>query len=345
MSKPSKSMQLLEKSIHAVIAAIEIYNKPDFKYREEAFCILMTNAWEILLKAKLLSENKNDIRVIYIQDNKINKDGSKSKRRKYKQNRCGNKITIDLFKALNLLNSKYDAEIDNACAGNIELLVEIRDNAVHFHNADPEFTKKVLEVGTASLRSYITYVQQWFEYDLSKYNFYLMPISFFHSFELESFSVSKREIQMKRLIDYIQRKEFEIESDVSNPHNITLRFETRFVKSESTDVPKVRYTNNPNAPAVRIQEEDVIKSKYPLNYKRLTEKLRGRYTNFKQTRRYHKIRKSLETKEAFCRVRLLDPNNPKSSQQKFYSTEIFKEFDKYYTKRQRMASVRLTNNQ
>lgn len=327
-------MQLLEKSIHAVIAAIEIYNKPDFKYREEAFCILMTNAWEILLKAKLLSECNNDIRSIYIQDYVIKKDGSKGKRKEYKLNRCGNKITIDLFKTLNLLNSKYDAEINNACIGNIELLVEIRDNAIHFHNTDLGFTKKVLEVGTASLRSYITYVQQWFDYDLSKYNFYLMPISFFHSFELESFSVSKREKQMKRLLDYIQQKEIEMDANVDDPHNITLRFETKFVKSQATDAVEVRYTNNPNAPAVRVQVEDVIKSTYPLNYKRLTDRLRERYTDFKQTQRYHKIRRSLESNDTCCRTRLLDPNNPKSSQQKFYSTEIFKEFDKHYTKRQ-----------
>lgn len=71
MSKPSKSVQLLEKSIHAVISAIEIYNKPDFKYREESFCILTANAWEILLKAKLLAERGNDIRAIYVRCQEI----------------------------------------------------------------------------------------------------------------------------------------------------------------------------------------------------------------------------------------------------------------------------------
>lgn len=31
--------KLLEKSVHAALSAIEVYNKPDFKYREESFCI------------------------------------------------------------------------------------------------------------------------------------------------------------------------------------------------------------------------------------------------------------------------------------------------------------------
>jgi len=35
---------LLEKSISAAISAIEIYNKPDFKYREESLIILLVNA-------------------------------------------------------------------------------------------------------------------------------------------------------------------------------------------------------------------------------------------------------------------------------------------------------------
>lgn len=333
MSKPTKSIQLLEKSIQAVISAIEIYNKPDFKYREEAFCILMTNAWEVLLKAKLLAENRNNIQIIYIKESVIKKDGKRGKKQEYKKNRCGNNVTIDMFKALNLLNSKYDAEINNACVSNLELLVEIRDNAIHFHNTDLEFTKKVLEVGTASLRSYITYVQQWFDYDLSKYNFYLMPISFFHSFELDSFSISRREKQMKRLLDYIKQKETEIDTDVSNPHNITLRFETHFVKSNEADAVEVRYTNNPNAPAIRVQEIDVIKNKYPLSYKRLTNKLRERYIDFKLTNQYHEIRKLLESNSKYCKTRLLDPDNPKSSHQKFYSPEIFKEFDRHYRKR------------
>lgn len=37
----------------AMLAAIEIYNKPQFSYRDECFTILLVNAWELLLKATL----------------------------------------------------------------------------------------------------------------------------------------------------------------------------------------------------------------------------------------------------------------------------------------------------
>ena len=45
-----------------MISAIEIYNKPDFKYREETFAILAINSWELLLKEKWLKENNNKVR-------------------------------------------------------------------------------------------------------------------------------------------------------------------------------------------------------------------------------------------------------------------------------------------
>ena len=51
---------LLSNSRAAMLAAIEIYNKPLFTYRDECFAILLINAWELLLKA-ILSKNKQKI--------------------------------------------------------------------------------------------------------------------------------------------------------------------------------------------------------------------------------------------------------------------------------------------
>ena len=55
-------MRFFRKAEEALLAAIELYNKPDFRYREEAFAILALNAWELLLKAKLLAESDNQAR-------------------------------------------------------------------------------------------------------------------------------------------------------------------------------------------------------------------------------------------------------------------------------------------
>jgi len=42
----------------AMLAAIEIYNKPQIAYRDECFSILLVNAWELLLKATLSKKEK-----------------------------------------------------------------------------------------------------------------------------------------------------------------------------------------------------------------------------------------------------------------------------------------------
>ena len=50
----SLSKELLDRTVLAMVAAIEIYNKPGFPYRNESFTILAINGWELLLKAKWL---------------------------------------------------------------------------------------------------------------------------------------------------------------------------------------------------------------------------------------------------------------------------------------------------
>lgn len=49
---------MLDKSEEAFLMAIEIYNKPTIKYRLEGFAFFICNAWELLLKAKILNEGK-----------------------------------------------------------------------------------------------------------------------------------------------------------------------------------------------------------------------------------------------------------------------------------------------
>ena len=331
MPKPSRSSQLLERSVSAAVSAIEIYNKPDFKYREESFCILMVNAWELLFKAKIIKDNNNNPSNIYIKEPVKKKDGTCGKRLIYRENRCKNYVTIDLFRSIEKI-VHAGTIIDSACRANIELLVEIRDNATHFFNKDILLNKKILEIGTATLRSYVTLVNEWFEYDLNKYNFYLMPLSFFHPYELDSFSITKRDLQISRLLDYILQRECEFTSNIAEAHNISLRVETKFVKSQSTEALNVRYTKDPNAPVVRVEEENIFITKYPMSYSTLRQKLKERYTDFKQDKRFHNLKGELESNITYCRTRFLDPANPKGATKKFYNTEIFKEFDKYYTK-------------
>jgi hypothetical protein len=181
---------ILEKSVAACVSAIEVYNKPDFKYREETFSILLVNAWELLLKAKVLADNNGHIKSIHAIDQRT---------KKAKTNRSGNPMTIDIFGAIKELETSN--AIDARCRGNIEMLIEIRDNAIHFVNKGEDLSKKVQEVGIAGLRNYVSAMAEWFGRDLSQYNFYLMPMSFFHSAEMGSFSIRSRDKEIEKMLN------------------------------------------------------------------------------------------------------------------------------------------------
>ena len=45
---------LIDKSIGSMLSAIEIYNKPDFKYREETFAILAINFLGTFIKSTIV---------------------------------------------------------------------------------------------------------------------------------------------------------------------------------------------------------------------------------------------------------------------------------------------------
>lgn len=94
----------------------------------------------------------------------------------------------------------------------------------------------------------------------------------------------------------------------------------------------LRLTDNPNAPAVRVEEEQILKKKYPLDYNALTAKLITRYSDFKRNSKYHKLRKEFMKDKNLSRTRYLDPDNPNSTSKDFFSPLIYKKFDKHYTK-------------
>lgn len=58
--------QLIEKSVEAFTLAIELYNRPSVKYRVEGFAFFICNAWELMLKARLI--DRRGIGSIYYKD-------------------------------------------------------------------------------------------------------------------------------------------------------------------------------------------------------------------------------------------------------------------------------------
>ena len=325
---------LIDKSVHAAIAAIEVYNKPDFRYREESFSILMLNAWELLLKARLLKEYRT-ITCLYEYENVQTKKGLKSKHKTLKRNRLNNPLTISAQTALKRCIEHHSIALDASCRDNVMLLMEIRDSAIHFLNSDSLLSKKVYEIGTASLRNYLVLARDWFSYDLSKFNFYLMPLSFLHEFDVaESFSILGKATQLQNLLGYISETERTAFERGSGEFAVTSNLKTSLTRSTKIDALKVdisNYSSDPNAVHIHLAEENILE-RYPWKYDPLMRKLVVRYSDFKRDVKFNNIMRVLQVNRKFCYERLLYPDNAKSQKSRYYSSEIFKEFDKHYKK-------------
>lgn len=117
--------QLVNKSLEAFIMGLEIYNKPTIRYRVEGFSFFITNAWELMLKAKLLNDGES----IYFKDNPD---------RTLSFNDVINKVYPDKKQPLRL---------------NLEKIVTLRNTSTHFITEDyemvyaPLFQSNVLSFG------------------------------------------------------------------------------------------------------------------------------------------------------------------------------------------------------
>lgn len=322
------STDLVAKSIQAAVAAIEIYNKPSFSYREESFSLLMTNAWELLLKAKWLAENGEVIESVYEMVK------GKSGGQRPKENRSGNPISVGLTYLASAMVIDKKFGLEKAAQENLLALIEIRDNAAHLINKDLYIAKRVQEIGTASLRNYLLLASEWFKLDLSQYNFFLMPISFFHGFEVaEPATRADYPIQIQKLLTYLDAREATDTGDAGGQH-VALHIETKLVRGKDAAAVEFRYTDDPSAPAIAIRQEDILKN-FPFTYDRLTGTLGERYSDFVVNAKYHEIRRALEPERKFCFPHPLNPTKPKGACQRLYNANVFQEFDKHYTRRKK----------
>jgi len=119
--------KLFERSEDSFFLAIEIYNRIKQNSKVEVFCILIINAWELLLKGFLVKEDGE--RSIYIKDHP-------------------NK-TIAISDAL----KKVITNENDLTRKNLEKLIELRDQAIHF--LIPEIQSVLSRLFQASIFNYL----------------------------------------------------------------------------------------------------------------------------------------------------------------------------------------------
>jgi hypothetical protein len=329
MPRPKKSERLLRKAEAAIMAAIEVYNKPNFLYREETFTILALNAWELLLKAKLVDECRGDIRCLYVYHHPKKKDGSPSKRWELGKNRAGNVQTIGLGGALTKLQETHNFPVGEAVRRNLFALGEVRDNAIHYFNASPELAKQILEIGTASVMNFVELAKRWFNRDFSSYNLYLMPIGFVSGPTIGKAILLSPDEQ--NLVNYLTRVVQMPDDGGSRDLHVSLEIDISFRRSQAAHAPQFGLTDAPGAPRIQMSEED-IRKQYPWDYAELIDQLTKRYSDFKRNSAFFCIRRPLMQDPKYVHTRYLEPDNSYSSKKDFYSSAILNEFDKHYAR-------------
>jgi hypothetical protein len=116
---PGLKGQLIENSIDAYVTSLEIINRLSMTYRVQLFCMSLCNAWELLLKAKILADNSNNRELLYDDKNLSNP----SKKRKYEA-----RNTISLHDCINkvLVNQQDLVRL------NLLEIVHLRNQFAHF---------------------------------------------------------------------------------------------------------------------------------------------------------------------------------------------------------------------
>jgi hypothetical protein len=278
----------------------------------------------------LLRENRNSPKCLYVYETRTTADGKQSKKLYLRRNRAGNPHTIGLSRVIAELENKHKTAIDHAMKTNLDALTESRDNAVHFVNAGLDLYKQVLEIGTATIRNYVTAIRNWFGRDLSQYSFFLMPLGFIQDRKgATALTLSPNE---RNLVKYLAGLAATGENDASTDYHVSLSVNLSFKRSNADAATTVAVTNDPNAPRVTLSEED-IRSRYPWDYSELTKRLSKRYIDFKANKKYHSVRKPLMSDLRYVNRRYLDPGNPRSAAKDWYNSNVLQIFDQHYTRK------------
>lgn len=140
---PGLKGKLLENSIEAYVMALETINRLSIKYRMETFAYLICNAWELMLKAKIIQDS-GDKKAIY-----------------HKKNRGERRRSLALRACLKDVFPKEN----DPTRRNVELMADLRDEATHL--VISQVPKDVLALFQACVLNYHKRLNEWWGISLS----------------------------------------------------------------------------------------------------------------------------------------------------------------------------------
>jgi hypothetical protein len=324
-------MRLVSKSREACLSAVETYNRASAMYREEAFAILMINAWELLLKARIMRENGGKASCLYEFKQRRKKDGGVSKLFEVKKTRSGAPMTIGLERAYNLVAGYAQHRVDQSCIDNIEALLEIRDSATHFVAPDALLKKTLTEISLASVRNYVIAAQQWFGVTFSDLNIASIPLSFdLDQKEVEAVAHKSSDVVIRFLAHMESLRTKAVQGDSDFAFSVRVNFD--LIKNKNDAAIKASVVGNDADLTISV-EGDRVPAGFDWTYDVLVSKLADRYADIKLNNTFHAIMKPIRANPKFCYERYLNPSTKSGSKKAFFSPNVIKEFDAHYTRK------------
>ncbi len=274
---------LLENSLHAALSSIEIYNKPDFKYREQIFTILNINSWELMLKAKILKDSSDNLESLYITLS----NGT------FKKNRTGNPMTLEIIGAM------WKVSLNPIITNNLEKLIEVRDTVVHFYH-DEALSYIIYILGVASLRNYQKLINEWFGKSLLEYNFYILPLGFAYNFKtLSMLELGQKPEAISNLINSVA--ETQSATEPSEGFHFVCEITTTIISTKKITADDADFVTmvdpEANPDTVIVERLQRLTDKYPLSFKQVWERIKTAKPTAKQKDVYriikeHKIKEN-----------------------------------------------------
>lgn len=325
------SKALLANAKSAMFAAVEIHNKPVFKYRYEVCTMLAINAWELALKSYIATKLKS-VKL-------VGKDGT-------------SKPFLDCVACV----SSNLGKTFSAIKCNLEVLYDYRNKVAHFYDENLDIV--VLGLLKASVLFFCEFLEEHFGSRLSdEANLVLLPIGFsspvspldFISTKSASAECSKEVkaflTSIKDSSDALQKQG--IEDSIIVNFSIALVNESRIKNADLTAainnatpqgnviavkniISAASLTSDASARLVRLEEETVYGELFTDTYYDVVRKAREMFVDFTQNSEFNEIMRELKKDGNLMRIRLLNPRNPKGASQNFYSKQIYDELSKHY---------------
>lgn len=249
--------QLINKSQEAFVMAIEIYNKPTLKYRVEGFAFFICNAWELMLKAKIIKE-RGESAVYY--------EGKESR-------------TLNLERCIRLVFTNENDPLRK----NLEKIFDLRNTSTHF--ITQEYEMLYVSLFQACAYNYADKLLQFHEVNVTD----IVPAHFINltisqlPLDLEEVKARYSPEVFARLAkteEFIRRSTDELSS---NRFAISIKQDLKLVKSKDPNIPGfqiVKDGDSADGNVMIVNKYKNINETHPLTIKRLLEMVQKRLVNY-----------------------------------------------------------------